>query len=189
MISRIICCLFILTLIGGCGRPPQPFQLTLEGHEVQFPTTASALCAAHPDIEESLLGFMTKTYPESRFQWRFRHSIKDPKSQPHGVLITLINKADRMDSLRTFFENKYHLPFEPWKEPKHLGKYEYYEPDSTLRIMQVNDDVQLAISRRKIWPHSGYQYTDDVIISISYDLSETEQERFAVKQGDIHVRD
>ncbi|WP_247232214.1 hypothetical protein [Telluribacter sp. SYSU D00476] len=189
MASRISYCFFILTLIGGCVHQPQPFQIALAGYDIQFPITVSDLRASHTDLKESLSAFLTKTSPESEVTWRFKFSVNDPRSQPYGVLITLKNKADKIDSIRTFIENKYHLSFEPLKEPKHLGKYEYYEPDSTLRIMQVNKDVQLAISRKKVWPDGKYQFTDDVVIYISYNLSEIEKERFVLKQGEIRALD
>jgi hypothetical protein len=189
MVSKSSYCIFILTLIGGCGHQPQPFQLALAGYDIQFPITVSELRNSHTDLKESLSILLTKTNPESEITWRFKHSVNDPGSQPYGVLITLKNKADKIDSIRTFIENKYHLSFEPFKEVKHLGKYEYYEPDSTLRIMQVNKDVQLAISRRKVWPNGKYQFTDDVVIYISYNLSEVEKERFVLKQGTIRALD
>lgn len=121
--------------------------------------------------------------------WRFENSLMDKRSQPHGVIIRLGNKADKLDSIKGAFEKLYQLPFQPLLHPKHLGKYEYYETDSTLGVMQINEDVQLSVSRRKIWPAGGYQFTNDVLIAICYGRTDTEKERFAMKQGDIHVRD
>lgn len=178
----------IILLIIGCVHKPQPFQIALAGYNIRFPVTSKELRSKHPNAVESLLEFLTDKTKDVETVWRFENSIRDPRSQPYGVLITMRNKSHKMDSMRTALENKYHQSFQPLLHPQHLGKNEYYEPDSTLIVMQINDDVQLSISQRKIWPHGRYQFTNDVVISICYNLDTTEKERFAMKQGDVRSR-
>ncbi|GAB3643433.1 hypothetical protein [Spirosoma arcticum] len=181
--------IFVLTLFASCRHEPQPFQASLAGYSIQFPTTSKELRNRYPNAVETLLIFLKDTTQNVQVVWRFENSIRDPRSQPYGVSVTLKNKGHKMDSIRTALETQYAQSFEPLTRPQHLGEYEYHEQDSSLGVMQINDDVQLSINRRKVWPQGGYKFTNDVVVSICYNLDVTERERFAMKQGDIRNRD
>ncbi|RIV23550.1 hypothetical protein DYU11_11220 [Fibrisoma montanum] len=189
MFSRIVHTLCALLLIYGCRSQAEPFETKLAGYTINLPVTSGEIRAKYPNAKESLFVYLTETTSDMDVEWRFNQSIYNPKSQAYAIIVTLRNKAHQMDSIRTALEAQYKKPFEPLLTPKHLGKYEYYEKDSTLGVLQVNEHVQLSIHRRKIWPLSGYQYTKDVVVSICYGLTDEQKERFAMKQGDIQPRD
>ena len=181
--------IFVLTLFASCRHEPQPFQASLAGYSIQFPSTSKELRNKYPNATESLLIYLRDTTQDVRVAWRFENSVRDAQSQPYGVLITLKNKGYKMDSIRTALETQYGKSFKPLTRPQFLDKYEYYEQDPSLGVMQINDDVQLSINRRKVWPQGGYKFTNDVVVSICYNLDATERERFAMEQGDIRNLD
>ncbi len=181
--------LFISVLITACRHQPEPYQITLAGYTIQFPVTSEELHRHYPKAAESLANRLTDTTESVKIVWRFNDFVHDPKSQPYGVLITLKNKSYATDSIRNRLEELCQQPFKTLKTPRYMDKSEYYEVDSSLGVMQVNRDVQLSVNRKKVWPAGGYQFTNDVIISIGYNLDDAQKERFALKQGDIHVRD
>jgi len=177
------------TLIISCFSKPVSYAVGIGEYQIQFPITSGELQTRYPNAKQTLSAYLTDTSENIQVVWHFEGFVQDKKSQPYGVIIRLKNKADKLDSIRGAFEKLYQMPFQPILQPKHLGKYEYYEKDSTLAVMQINEDVQLSMSRRKIWPAGGYQFTNDVLIAICYGRTDTEKERFAMKQGDIRVRD
>ena len=160
--------IFVLTLFAGCRHEPQPFQATLAEYSIEFPITSSELRNRYSNAEETLLVFLKDTTQDVRVVWRFENSIRDPRSQPYGVLITLKNKGYKVDSIRRALETQYAQSFEPLIRPEHLDEYEYYEQDPSLGVMQINDDVQLSINGKKVWPQGGYKFTNDVVVSICY---------------------
>jgi hypothetical protein len=118
----------------------------------------------------------------------FENSTRDLNSQPYGVIISIRDKGNKMDSIRKAFENRYHQVFQPLKRPKHMGPNEFFEPDSTLLVMAVNQDVQLSITKKNVWSKSGYlgvDYIEDIVISIGYNLDASERERFVLRRGEI----
>ncbi|QMW03444.1 hypothetical protein [Spirosoma foliorum] len=184
----LIFSLFMLVL--SCQTKHLPFETNVASCTIQFPITSHELRNRYPNAVESLSAELTDTTRDVQVVWRFNDLIQDPRSQPYGVLITLRNKGPKMDSIRTAFEKQYHKSFQPLTRPQHLGKYEYYESDSTLVVMEINDEVQLSINQRKVFPHNtGNQFMNDVVISICYNLDTTKKERFAMKQGEIRIRD
>lgn len=178
-----------LWLITGCRHQPTLYQINLAGYAIRFPVTSGELHHRYPKAVESLSNRLTDTTETVQIVWRFDNFIRDAKSQPYGALINLKNKGYAIDSLKTQLEELCQQRFKPLTAPRYMNKSEYYEPDSSLGVMPVNDDVQLSVSKRKIWPAGGYQFTNDVVISICYNLDDAQNERFALKQGDIHIRD
>lgn len=183
------CLLTTIALITSCFSKPVSFSVRIAGYQIHFPVTSGELQDRYPEAKQTHSAYLTDTIKNVQIVWRFEGFVQDKRSQPYGVIIKLANKADKLDSIKGAFEKLYQLPFQPLIYPKHLGKYEYYEKDPSLGVMSINNDVQLSVSRRKIWPAGGYQFTNDVLIAICYDLDDTEKERFAMKQGDIRPRD
>jgi hypothetical protein len=179
----------LLSLMTACRHQPKPYQIKLAGYVIQFPVTSKELHRRYPQAAESLSNRLTDTTKSVQIVWRFNDFVHDTKSQPYGVVITLKNKSYAIDSIRTKLEGLCQQPFKPLTMPRYMNKLEYYEPDPSLSVMQINDDVQISINKRKIWPDGGYQFTNDVVISICYNLDAEQKERFAMKQGDIHPDD
>lgn len=172
----------------SCQKEPQPFRIKVAGHDIHFPTTSQILRRQHPNIISSQNIFLEDTTQHSRAVWKFKNSSESLGSEPYGVLVSFFGKGQRMDSVQKFFEKQFDQVFKRQTTANRLDKYEYYEPDSSPRIMQVNDDVQLSLSRRNVWPVGLDALTENVIVSICYGLTAEEQERFAFKQ-EIRKRD
>lgn len=177
--------LWVFLILISCQSKPLPFDIVLAGYTVRFPSTAGEVCSRFPNARESLIAYLIEETPHIKLEWRFDGSIYEPRSQLYGVLMTLRNQPNKIDSIRAALEKHYNLSFTPLHKPQHLGKYEYYQPDSTLSVLDINDDIQLSIHRRMIWPIEGAAYTNDVIVAISYGLNAEKKERFAIKQGNI----
>jgi hypothetical protein len=142
----------------------------------------------YPYAKESLFSRLTDTTRNTKAVWMFESSTRDLNSKPYGVIISLRDKGNKMDSIRRVFENRYHQVFHPLKRPKHIGSNEFFEPDSTLLVMAINQDVQLSITRKNVWSKSGYlgvDYVEDIVISIGYNLDASERERFVLRRGEI----
>jgi hypothetical protein len=166
-----------------------PFQLNLSKYKLRFPTTASDVKRQYPKAKESNAVFLSDSTDGVDVRWLFKESIRDLRKQPYGVIITLSEKGKSIDSLQKVFESEYKMPFKPLPNPTSLSRNEYFETDTSLRVMHPMRHVLLAIHRRKTWPTTGFKFTNDVIISICYRCSLKEEERFVFKQGRIQEDD
>ncbi len=173
----------------GCRHQPKPYQITLAGYAIQFPVTSEELHRRYPQAVESLANRLTDTAKSVQIVWRFNSFVREPKNQPYGVLITLKNKGHAIDSIKTRLEQLCQQPFTPLTTSRYMSRFEYYEPDPSLGVIRVNEDVQVSINRRKIWPAGGYQFTNDVVISICYNVDDIQKERFVLRQGEIYPDD
>ncbi len=179
----IYSCSFWLLLACTNGRV-EKFQIKLADYHIKFPITSGELKATYPEAKESHLIFLTDSNQSVRVTWLFEQSLLDSKRDSYGLLMTLKEKGQSIDSVRSEIEGIIHQQFKPLTIPKHLGKNEYFEPDSSLKVIHLKG-VQIAVQRRKIWPTSGYKYTNDVIVSVCYNRTAEEEERFVFKQGRI----
>ncbi|WP_375446462.1 hypothetical protein [uncultured Fibrella sp.] len=166
----------------------EKFQINLADYHIKFPITSEELQAAYPKAKESHLVFLTDSNQAVRVTWLFEQSLLDSKRDSYGLIMTLEEKGQSIDSVRSAIASRFHQQFESLTIPKHLGNDEYFEPDSSLKVMHLKG-VQIAVQRRKIWPTYGYKYTNDVVISICYNRTIKEEERFVFKQGRIHEDD
>lgn len=141
------------------------------------------------------------TTTRSSITWRFDDGggnvgLRDPKNQPYGVLIKVKDGWQKIDSIRAGFEQLYHKSFVSLI-PTNLSRYEWVSTgkQDKIVVMYINEDVQLSIRRAYTWPpinphgNTYSQLTNDVIISICYNLDGTQRERFALREGEIHPDD
>lgn len=178
----------VAILSSSCVQQPKPFQIGINAYTIRFPITFFELQKTYPYAEESLFSRLTDTTRNTKVVWMFENSTRDLNSQPYGVIISIRDKGNKIDSVRRALENRYNQVFQPLKRPKHMGPNEFFEPDSTLLVMTVNQDVQLSITKKNVWSKSGYlgvDYIEDIVISIGYNLDASERERFVLRRGEI----
>jgi hypothetical protein len=194
--------LLIFVLMAGCRHQPKPYQIILAGYTVRFPITSSELKREYPMADTLRASTLYDTTTRSSITWRFDDmgsasaGLRGPKNQSYGVLIKIKDGWQKIDSIRAGFEQLYHKSFVPLT-PTHLSKYEWVSmgKEDKIAVMDINEDVQLSIrrdyTRPPINPHGNTysQLTNDVIISICYNLDGTQREHFALREGEIHPDD
>ncbi|GAB2559578.1 hypothetical protein GCM10027190_06760 [Spirosoma areae] len=116
--------------------------------------------------------------------WENNMGNHDPKSQPHGVVIFLKDKGNQLDSVKTALEQQYKQSLEPLEIHKLKGDFTKINPP--IYVCHINEGTILVLTKGATYRDDPWSQKNSLRISIGYNLSQKNEEFFALLGGDIN---
>ncbi|WP_461094335.1 hypothetical protein [Spirosoma gilvum] len=165
-------------------------QTELAGYKLKFPNTIAELAKEYPNGQLSGYHKFIDSSQSAKAEWQFDSWSgsydEDRRIHPYGVIISLKNKADQLDSLKTNLERQYNQPFTLFTL-KSAGK-ENYNLDPPIYSCQIAKGTILLLSKAVSDRGDSWSQYNSLRISVGYNLTEREEEMFALKSGEIHEK-
>lgn len=189
--SAVLCTGFV-----GCNsdKTPVPFKAKVAGIQVAFPikagklmkdgyTLASRFGSQYRDTTAStLVAWLTNEYEGGD---DILKGLPDPRSA-YGVNIYLKHKGYRLDSVRTALEQQFGKQFEPVQTTHLRGLWSI---DKAGYKLVINPSTTLFLRRATDFQGDPWGQYDTLRIAIGYNLSEEQQDHFAINAVRIEEDD